>query len=285
MGGTATATRQITCNATAQGTLPTFEVGEISIDHQWVKVPFENNYNHPVVIAGPPTFNNSIPVLVRIRNIDQNGFDVRLQEWDYLDDNHIEETFSYIVMEKGSYTLTSGVKIEAGSFTGSTRSRKISLQQTYDTTPVILTQIITENDPDAVTGRICKMNKKSFKYLIQEQQKTRTSHTHETIGYIAWEPGMGEISGLIFESRKTRKKVNHKWYNLNFKTRFPDLPLFIADMQTYKSRDTAVVRAHDLSQTSVHVKIEEEQSKDKEIKHKKEAIGYLVIGNAAAAIE
>ena len=285
IGGTATITREIICNTVAPGTIPTFEVGEISIDHEWVNVLFENNFNHPVVIAGPPTFNGSNPVLVRIRNIDQKGFKIRLQEWDYLEDNHVEETFSYIVMEKGAYTLDSGMKIEAGSFTGSSKRQKISLLQKYSTPPVLLTQIISGDDPDAVTGRIYKIKRKSFKYLMQEQQTTRSSHTPETIGYIAWEPGIGEISGLIFETRKTRKKVKHKWYNLTFKTEFPAQPLFIADMQTYKGGDTAAVRAHDLSRTSTQIKVEEEQSKDNEIKHNKEVIGYLVIGSATAATE
>ncbi len=281
-GETATTTKEIICNIAPPENILNFEVGEISIDHQWVRVTIENSFNEPIVIAGPPTANGSDPVLIRIRNIDQSGFDVRLQEWDYLDGSHTEETFSYIVMEKGIHTLDSGIKIEAGSFTGSSKYQKISLQQAYDTTPVILTQVITENDAGAATGRIRNSGQSSFEYKLQEQETTKTSHSTETIGYIAWEPGTGEIEGLLFEAGHTSDSVTHDWSDIIFETLFPDLPLFIANMQTCDGGDTAAVRTQDIAQTGTQIKIEEEQSKDSEVRHTTEVVGYLVIGSATA---
>jgi PKD repeat protein len=276
---TVTVTRQVICNLASEENILNIEVGEASIDHQWGKVLFENTFNQPIVIAGPPTADSSEPVLVRIRNIDQGGFEVRLQGWDYLDDNHVAEMFSYIVMEKGIYTLDSGVKIEAGAFTGSTAFQQVPLQQTYDATPVILSQIMTENDTDAVTGRLKKIKRNSFKYVMQEQESTKKLHgSPEIVGYIAWEPGKGEISGLKFETGVTGRKVNKKWFDLVFQTEFPDQPFFIADMQTFYGGDTAVLRTQGLSSTSTRVKVEEEQSRNKEVNHRKEVVGYLVIG-------
>jgi len=220
------------------------------------------------------------PALVRIRNIDQEGFEIRIQEWDYLDGWHSPETVSYIVMEKGMYTLDNGIKIEAGSFTGSSTLQQVSLQETYNATPVIMTQVMTENGTGAVTNRVDEINLISFKHKMQEEEITATEHTTETIGYIAWEPGQGEVSGLLYEVGTTGRSVTHDWFDITFQAEFPDLPFFFAGMQTTYGNDTAAVRTQNLSQITTQIKIDEEQSKDSEINHTTEVIGYFSIGAA-----
>ena len=255
------------------------EVGEVSIDHNWVKVLFDSTFNQPIVVAGPPTANGSDPVLVRIRNIDQRGFEVRLQEWDYLDGNHMEETFSYLVMEKGSFVLNNGTKVEAGSFSGSSSFTKINLQQPYNSTPIILSQVISENATAAVTGRIANVNQISFEYMQQEQEKNSTAHMAETIGYIAWGTGRGEINNMVFEAGTTPDSIDDAWNEISFITQFPDLPLFIAGMQKTDGSDPAALRMQNLSRTKTQIKVEEEKSSDSETGHTSEVVGYLTIGS------
>ena len=279
-GETATATIAIILEE-QETTGVNFEVGRITIDHEWVRVLFENDFIDPVVIAGPPTFNGGHPSVMRIRNIDREGFDVRLQEWEYLDGWHTEETFSYIVMDKGIYALDSGIRIEAGTFSGTSKFRNISLKQTYELTPVLLTQVITENKTEAVTGRVRKSDENSFEYKLQEMELTKADHTEETIGYIAWEPGAGQLDGLVFEAGVTSNSVTHKWSDLNFQTGFADPPIFIAKMQTQNGGDTAVLRTKQVSTDTVQIKVEEEQSKDTETRHIRETIGYFSIGNTS----
>ncbi len=278
-GDIATATTRISCNTTLPASAFNMEVGEVSIDQSWVKVLFDNKFNQPIVVAGPPTFNGSQPVLVRIRNIDQKGFEIRLQEWDYQDRNHVVETFSYIVMEKGTFVLNNGAKVEAGSLSGTNSFEKVNLQQPYNSTPVILSQVITENDTSAVTGRIVNVNQTSFEYMLQEQEKNSTSHSNETIGYIAWEPGNGEIDNMVFEAGTTSNSIGDAWKEITFNAQFPDLPFFIAGMQTTDGSDPAAVRMQNMSRTKSQIKIEEEKSKDSEIVHTSEVVGYLAIGN------
>ncbi len=284
-GETAITTTKIACNTTLPGVEFNIEVGEVSIDHAWVKVLFANSFSQPIVVAGPPTSNDTEPVLVRIRNIDQQGFEVRLQEWDYQDGSHAPEIFSYLVMEKGKYTLDNGSKVEAGSFTGTTSFQQIALQQSYVRIPIILSQAITENEADAVTGRIRNVTQSAFAYKLQEQETTITSHVNETIGYVAWEPGTGEIANMIYEVGTTTDSVTQNWLDVTFLTEFPSLPLFIAGMQTTDGADTATVRSQNMSQTATQIKIEEEQSNDTEIGHTTEVVGYLVLGSKTAATE
>jgi PKD repeat protein len=189
------------------------EITEIQIDSNWTPVLFSKPFNDPVVIVGPPGFEDSDPATVRIRNLTQSGFEVRIQEWDYLDDSHVYETVSFIVIDKGVYTLENGTKIEAGSFTGTSIYKGVSLQQTYNFKPVILAQVITDQDQDAVAGRIRNVSQSSFEFKLQEQETTKTTHANETIGYIAWEPGTGNLGGLDYEVGSSGKYVKHTWYS------------------------------------------------------------------------
>ena len=254
-----------------------FELLEVQADHNWTKFTLSKPFISPVIVAGPPSYTDTAPATIRIRNITNTSFEARIQEWDYLDGKHAFEKFSLIVMEKGVYTLLNGSKLEAGTFTGTTSFRMIALQQNYAVTPVILTQVATYNEADAVVGRMRNSTPNSFEFRMQEQLKNRNSHTPETVGYIAWEPGKGEFAGLIYEIGFTAKVVTQNWFTLSFKTTFPTGPLFIAGMQTYTSSDTATVRTQNLNQKSTQIKIEEETSKDLKINHSAEVVGYISI--------
>jgi hypothetical protein len=145
---------------------------------------------------------------------------------------------------------------------------------------VVLTQVVTDNEADAVTGRIRNINQYSFEFKLQEMQETVNAHIPETIGYIAWEPGKGEVSGLLYEIGMTAKSVKQNWVDLTFETEFSDLPFFIAGMQTFAGSDVATTRSQNMSPTATQIKIEEEQSKDSEVRHNKEVVGYFTIGAA-----
>ena len=92
------------------------EIGEIQVDQNWQYVGFNNSFTDPIVVANSMSLQGSDPAVIRIRDVDENGFEIRVQEWDYLDDSHVLETVSYLVMERGSYTLKDGTKVEAGGF-------------------------------------------------------------------------------------------------------------------------------------------------------------------------
>ncbi len=254
-----------------------FELREVQANQNWTTFTFSKPFIAPVVIAGPPSYADAAPATIRIRNVTSTGFEARVQEWNYLDGKHAFEKFSFLAMEKGVYTLSNGTRIEAGSFTGSISFQKIALQQTYNLTPVILTQVSTYNETDAVTGRMRNGNQSSFEYRMQEQERNRLTHKAETIHYIALEPGKGEYAGLIYETGFTAKSVTQNWFNLSFQSQFPAKPLFIAGMQTYAEGDTATLRNQNLALTANQIKIEEEKSKDTETSHAAETVGYLSI--------
>ncbi len=99
---------------TTSGEPALLEAGEVEVNHEWQRVTFTQSFVDPVVVAKPLSYNGSHPAVVRIRNVNATGFDIRVQEWDYLDGNHTLETVGYLVMESGSYTLEDGTRVEAG---------------------------------------------------------------------------------------------------------------------------------------------------------------------------
>jgi hypothetical protein len=210
--------------------------------------------------------------------VDENGFEIRVQEWDYLDGTHAEETVSYLVMEPGSYTLEDGTTVEAGMLeTDRTKgSESVSFSQSFQEIPVVVTSVLSINESDAVIGRIRNIDTRGFDFRLQEQESNSKKHATETIGYIAWEPSTGTIDGLTFEVNKTSDSVRHKFYTVQFEQKFMNTPMLIADIQTGDGMNVANVRWQNKDAYAVGVQIDEEQSKDNEIKHGTEVVGYMV---------
>ncbi len=75
------------------------ETGKINLTNAWTSVTLNNSYTKPVIVFGGISANDNEGVNVRVRNVVGNSFEVRLQEWDYLDGNHSPESVSWIVVE------------------------------------------------------------------------------------------------------------------------------------------------------------------------------------------
>jgi len=258
-------------------------IGEVDVDHNWTRVELDGLISDPVVITTTASDNDSDPGVVRIRSVDATGFYIRFQEWDYLDDVHATESVGYLVIKRGQYTLEDGTLVEANSFdTDVTTSYElVSFNQGFNVTPVVLTTISTVNDTDAVTTRVRNVNTQGFEFRLQKQEANTTSHPIETIGYLALEPFLGNIEGINFEVGRTGDVVSYKkssqWFSLSFNQPFTSGPIVLARMQTSDSEDTAVLRWQNRSSTEVEIQIEEERSRNPEVNHTTEDVGYMVL--------
>jgi hypothetical protein len=254
------------------------ETGEVNIDHNWKRVDFKKEYVDPVVIAKPISLNGSQPAVIRIREINQSGFQIRIQEWEYLDGWHVAENVGYIVIERGTYQLENGARLEAGNF-GADRVDKygtVTFGQTFEKLPVVIASITSFNGSKALIGRIKNIHKKNFQYTIQQQELGEKGHIEEAVSYIAWEPSTGNLGDISFEVAKTENSVNHEFHTLGFTRNFEATPVFLADMQTLNGEDTANLRFRNKTVDSVEVQIDEEQSADSETNHTFETAGYML---------
>lgn len=93
----------------------TQHIGEIgrfsSLNHLEQTIQFNNTYTNPVVFALPLSYNGGDPAIGRITNIQSNSFSVYVQEPEYLDKRHNKESFSYIVLEAGTWQLADGTSL------------------------------------------------------------------------------------------------------------------------------------------------------------------------------
>jgi hypothetical protein len=254
------------------------EFGEAQIDHIWTRIDLQKSFVDPIVVANPASLNDSDPAVVRIRNVSSSGFEIRIQEWGYLDDRHAFERVGYLVMERGSFTLEDGTRLEAGRFSTSKTGSfgQISFNQTFRTAPVVITSIASFNETDAVTGRLRNIDTQGFDFCLQEQESNSKNHNSETINYIAWEPSAGSMDGLTYEINRTANEVNQNFHTVQFNRNFITDPVFMADMQTANSMDTANVRWQNKDSQTVEVQIDEEQSRNRQTKHNSETVGYMV---------
>ncbi len=79
------------------------DVGSTVLDHKVQTVHLNYEFNDPVVIMGTCSRNGGQPVTIRVRNVTPTSFDVVIQEWLYLDNWHLKETISWMVLEAGHY--------------------------------------------------------------------------------------------------------------------------------------------------------------------------------------
>ncbi|WP_310599471.1 PKD domain-containing protein [Desulfobulbus sp.] len=258
----------------------TIEAGEVAVGNEWVRVPLATPFTNPIVVAGPPSFNDAEPCTVRIRNVDPTGFDIRLTEWNTLDGTHSPETVSYLVMEQGHYILPDGAAVEAGSFTGAAKFKLMAFKSFFAKSPVVLTTVATVNDATTVSGRLRYISPSGFAYSYQEREWDLNNHLDETVHYIAWEPGSGMLGTLQYAVGKTVNSVTDAWYSEHYKSVFPQPPLLLADMQTTNDASPAALRVQEQAATGFQVKVE--QAASNETKHAAETAGYIALDQVPA---
>jgi len=255
------------------------EAGEITLGGGWQQVKFAKPFSDPVVVANPLNFDAADPGVIRIRNVNATGFEIRSQAWDYLGGSSIAGKVGYLAMERGSHTLDDGTQVEAGrvdtSLTGS--FGKVTFAKPFSVAPVVITGVASVNEESAVVTRVKSVTGTSFYVGMQEEEANKQVHATETIAYIAWQPSSGTVEGLDFQVSRTANIVTDKFYTVAYPKAVTTLPVFLADMQTTNGGDTANLRWQNKTLSSVQVKVAEEQSKGSETTHGKEVVGYILL--------
>lgn len=262
------------------------EFGEVEINHDWSRVTFGQPINQPVIVTGLNSINDAEPCVIRMTNIDTTGFDIRLQEYDYLDGVHGTETVSYMVIDQGVYALENGKIVEAGIFSSpGTSTITHSFMGGFVELPVLLTSVASINDTEAVTGRVRSISTTSFRYEMEEQEANSDGHLAETIHFVAWETSTGSIAGNAYEAALTTNSITHNLVTVPYATSFQNAPIVLGGMQTTDGGDTAGLRSQNVTNTGFDTKVEEEQSANTETSHTTEQVGYIAVDEQDGASE
>ena len=235
-----------------------FEHGIAAVGAQWLTVNFTAALTDPVVVAGPASDNDPEPGVVRIRNVNGTSFQIRFQEWDYLDGVHDSEEIHWLAIGSGVHDLGAGKTLIAGTTVVAGprlyNASRVDFPQSFGSPPVVLAQIVTQNGWDAVTDRITSVDAAGFSVAMQEQESD-AYHAAETVGYVAVSDGAAQIGSVPCRAGRLSAVLTHR-------------PFLLGSA---------------LGQ--VMVKAEEEQSADAELGHwSAEDVGYLALSGAPAAV-
>ncbi len=251
----------------------------IDVTHVWKTINLPNNFVNPVVVAGGATRDGGHQGVVRVRNVTNNSFQIRFQEWDYRDGRHTTENIGFLVMEAGVHRLTDGTNLVAGSVDLTNESfRTTTFGTTFATAPLIISQVMTNNDPAAVTERIRNISTEDFQIQLNEEEAADRLHGTEQVGFIAIDTGIATSGNISLNALKTGNTVTHRNSTIDFGSIDGAVnPVILSDMQTRDGRDAATVRHRSQTSTSITVFVEEEGSRDSELGHATEVVGVLAM--------
>jgi len=239
------------------------ETGRIEITNEWKSISFKREFSYPVVVSKPLSYNGEDPAVVEIKNVDADGFDVRLKEWPYLDKYHTEEFITYLAVERGHYEISNGIEVEAGLLYKDIKPQKergtaygkqrVRFFCDFSQRPLVFSSKISNYGTHAQSTRQDNVTSKGFDLIIQEQEDSDQEHYYEVFSYVAITPGSGFINQLPFKAGSVT--VDSQWKNLSSTVG-----------------------------TNISIMLDEETSKDPETDHLLESVGYILIDGMGGAI-
>ena len=129
------------------------ETGRVKTTDEWLTVTLDNIYNNPVVIANSLSLDDFDPATVRVRNVTENSFEVRVEEWSYLDGIHQTETIGYLVIE-GSLPLEQPIDFcDANSIQIDFSNELIALDNTGQILPIVYDERISFTGTEQIIHR------------------------------------------------------------------------------------------------------------------------------------
>lgn len=240
---------------------------------RWTAVRFEQAFAAPpVVIMGVPSANGVHQLTVLVRNVTTEGFEFKLDEWDYLDQQHTSETVSWMALPQGQYTIK-GRAVTAGTYDRANHvASRVEFERTFSTLPMVLAQRITVNEATTTATRI-QIDTSGFEVRLDEQELFRrqgiSDHLDETIAYVAIEPGNASDNSFIVG-------LTEPVYTNDFQALPVKGAQLFAGIQTLTGWDPTAIRYRLNSQNAFEVMLEEEQSFDEELIHVAEQMGFWV---------
>ena len=251
-------------------------------------IQLNRNYLNPVVIAQSPSYNSFEVATVRVSGVRSDRFTVLLQEPSDLDGAHLTaETVSYLVVEAGQWMLADGTLLEAGTFsTDATVGRMLSnpqwytlsYQDSFATAPVVLSQVVTDNNASYVKTRQQNLNSSGIDIALEGEEAAGSSHGTETLGYLVIEAASGLWSGIPFEAATTGQLIDNIGQTVTFSQNFGAAPALLVSTSSYTEMDNVALRYATLTDRGVKLFAEEDTTFDTETIHGAESVSYLAIG-------
>ncbi|MCM8531781.1 MAG: hypothetical protein NE330_11520 [Lentisphaeraceae bacterium] len=249
---------------------PLLKVTRTTVYDDWSSIDISNyGFSDPVIILG--TFGDrNDDFTIKVRNVSADDFEVKIQEFSYQDQIHDEIDVDLFIIERGHYLLENGKHIIADSVNlTNSQLRTVDFGTRFDEKPVVLANVVSDNDHAAAVTRIRRVNKRNFKLRLREEEGEDQIHSEERVDYLVIEEGGIDINGnsIIVSSIPRVNHTNTNTQEILFGSLF-------AGMQTERGKDTSWVSK---AASTNDVFVNEEQSRDNEQRHIYEIVAYMTI--------
>ena len=250
------------------------------VDHRWQTLPFFNSYADPVVVAKAVSDHDPDPGVIRLRDVGSDRAQLRYAEWDYLRDRHgaLEDVF-YIVAEAGRHTVGT-LAVEAGHLDSNKLAQagqweNVALADRFDSPPVVLSSVQSNNGLNAVTTRLRNITSAGFSLAMDEQELNEDGHAAETLGWIAIAQGAATTS----DGRRIEAffdGADDHFATVDFTATHHRHPTIVTDIASSRGMDPVFPRYANPTDSQFQVKLAEERSQDAETTHTVEDISVFV---------
>jgi PKD repeat protein len=267
----------------------------------WTSVSLGSRYTSLVAVCTIHQSANSVPQVVRMRQMAPDRFEIRLQRADTSTAALAREKVYCLAAEEGTWRLSDGRRFEAskydstrvdrkGSFVGERRS----YGQTY-ASPVVLGQIMSYNDArwsvfwsrGTSSGNPASASALYTGLSVGEDRVT--ARAPETVGYMVFESGAGSANGVLYEATLGADIVrgwdnSSTGYAYTFTRSYLGPRLAVVSQSGMDGTDgsfASIRGAAGLSSTTVRLVADEDQIRDSERSHSTEQVGYFVIDQPA----
>ena len=235
------------------------------------------------------------PLVVRIRNRTANSFEFFVQN---VNDNSIAPGYdvNFLIVEAGVYTeAADGVKMEAFKYNSTVTDENnswVGENRGYSNAyanPVVVGQVMSFNDPDWSVFWSHNGDRRlpadasglyTGKHVGEDPDNTRAD---ETVGYIVFEEGAGEMNGLPFYAGDTQRTVQSIGNNppFTFAFPFPDAGTFaVVSHSGERGGNGAFAHLHGpdpIDPGVINVSLDEDQIADTERNHVTEHVHYVTL--------
>ncbi|MEM8569682.1 MAG: galactose oxidase-like domain-containing protein [Pseudomonadota bacterium] len=239
----------------------------------WHTVNFDHELINPIVVMSPLTMEDETPANPRVRNVTSTGFEYQIDTWDYSPDEHVAEEVWWMAVEEGVHITEDGGIIEAGRTVVETTEQEVTFEaDRADANVVVMAQTTSVNDPAAVTDRVYDVSEEGFSVLIQEEEAADNIHAAENLDWIAFS------TGAFAEFSAGTGRVDEREIAVELPT-FDADDVILADIQQLRGVNPSSLRLTDVSDGSIGVVLQEEQSQDEEMLHFLEEFGWVFVND------
>ena len=274
-----------------------FESGDAFASSEWSTI-HTRYFDDMVVVATPVlTLENpasaTLNVCIRIKNVTNTSFEVKVQRLDNNNSPVAEIPFTYFIANAGVYNVEDhGIKMEAVKFTSTTTDRKRSWKgearnylQSYDS-PIVFGQVMSAEDDmwSVFWSSGNKHNNPATADFLEVGkhvgEDTITEREPEDIGYLVIESGSHIFNGHSLQallSSDSIDGVNNSGQDINGLADNATVITTQAAMDGGDGGFAVLLNSKSTQNGTIKVAINEDQFGDSERSHTKEQVSLLTI--------